>query len=205
LKVLDLFAGLRGWSDPFKARGHETFSVDFDKKFDVDLHMDITKMLPDALPWKPDIVLASPPCETFSMMSVGTHWTHDHQPKSDKARMTLGILDRTFALITMLDPHFFVIENPRAKLRKMPHMRFLQRRTVTYCQFGENRMKPTDLWGRFPPTFSPPPMCKNRMPCHVAAPRGSRTGTQGMDKAESAKIPAALSLAVCLAAEEALR
>jgi hypothetical protein len=33
-------------------------------------------------------------------------------------------------------------------------------------------------------------MCKNGDPCHVAAPRGSRTGTQGRSNAyERSKIP----------------
>lgn len=98
-------------------------------------------------------------------------------------------------------PAFFVIENPRAKLRKLPVVADLERRTVTYCQYGEERMKPTDLWGVFPPSLVLKGACKQGMPCHVAAPRGSTTGTQGMSSAESAKIPYELALAVCLAAE----
>ena len=40
-------------------------------------------------------------------------------------------------------------------------------------------MKPTDIFTNYPfPDFKPP--CKNGDPCHVAAPRGSRTGTQGI-------------------------
>ena len=40
-------------------------------------------------------------------------------------------------------------------------------------------MKPTDIWTNHPnPNFKP--MCKNGDPCHVAAPRGSKTGTQGL-------------------------
>jgi hypothetical protein len=40
-------------------------------------------------------------------------------------------------------------------------------------------MKPTDLWGNVL-NWLPRPACKQGMPCHVAAPRGSRTGTQGL-------------------------
>ena len=29
----------------------------------------------------------------------------------------------------------------------------------------------------------PKPMCKNGDPCHVSAPRGSKTGTQGRESA----------------------
>lgn len=57
------------------------------------------------------------------------------------------------------------------------------------CQYGDARMKPTDLWCNHPnPKFKPP--CKNGDPCHVSAPRGSRTGTQGLKNAiERARIP----------------
>ena len=67
-------------------------------------------------------------------------------------------------------------------LRKLPVLEGLQRHTVTYCQYGDNRMKPTDLWTNIA-NWVPRPMCKNGAPCHEAAPRGSRTGTQGRDGA----------------------
>ena len=45
--------------------------------------------------------------------------------------------------------------------------------------FENTRMKPTDIWTNHPnPRFKP--MCKNGDPCHVSAPRGSKTGTQGL-------------------------
>jgi hypothetical protein len=138
------------------------------------------------------------------MMCIGKYWTHDHQPRNEKAAHALAMVTKTREIISWFPNAYFLIENPRAKLRKMPIMQDLERRTVTYCQYGENRMKPTDLWGRFPKSLTLAPMCKNGMPCHVAAPRGSTTGTQGMDSAESAKIPHALALAVCIAAENDL-
>ena len=43
----------------------------------------------------------------------------------------------------------------------------------------KERCKPTDIWTNHPnPNFKP--MCKNGDPCHEKAPRGSRTGTQGI-------------------------
>ena len=58
-------------------------------------------------------------------------------------------------------------------------MKNLPRYTVTYCQYGDTRMKPTDIWTNHPnPRFKPP--CKNGDPCHVSAPRGASTGTQGI-------------------------
>jgi len=61
-------------------------------------------------------------------------------------------------------------------------MQNIPRVTVTYCQYGDLRMKPTDLFGVLPPSFNAR-RCKNGMTCHVRAPRGSPTGTQGMKNA----------------------
>ncbi len=199
MRVLDLFSSLRGWSDPFRARGHEVFCVELSEKFPAD-HRDVFDYEPPGGGYF-DIVLASPVCTGFSVMQIGRNWTHDHQPKTDRARLSLAMVERTRYIIAKAKPRFFVIENPRAKLRKLPVVADLERRTVTYCQYGEKRMKPTDLWGGFPPSLVLKKPCLNGMPCHTSAPRGSTTGTQGMDSAESAKIPAALALAVCLAAE----
>ena len=40
-------------------------------------------------------------------------------------------------------------------------------------------MKPTDIWTN-DSRWLPRPMCKNGDTCHVSAPRGSSTGTQGL-------------------------
>jgi hypothetical protein len=71
----------------------------------------------------------------------------------------------------------------------MPFMEKYKRHTVTYCQYGDDRMKPTDIWTNSN-VWVPRPMCKNGAPCHIAAPRGSKTGTQGRSNAyERSKIP----------------
>jgi hypothetical protein len=63
------------------------------------------------------------------------------------------------------------------------------RHTVTYCQYGDNRMKPTDIWTNSN-VWTPRKPCKNGDSCHISAPRGSRTGTQGLKGAyERSKIP----------------
>lgn len=56
----------------------------------------------------------------------------------------------------------------------------------------KERCKPTDIFTNHPnPNFKP--ACKNGDKCHVSAPRGSRTGTQGLaNSIERAIIPAAL-------------
>lgn len=70
----------------------------------------------------------------------------------------------------------------------MDWMQFAPRYTVTYCQYGDNRMKPTDIFTNHPdPQFKPP--CKNGDPCHERAPRGAKTGTQGLSKIDRSRIP----------------
>lgn len=196
MNVVDFYSGLRGWSQPWADAGHNIFCVELNPKFPAD-HRDILDFDPlKHLPWKPDVVLASPPCTWFSVMRIGVNWHHDGTPKTDKARHGLLLVEKTRQLIAQMDPAFWIIENPVDKLRKLPVMDGVERRTVSYCQYGERRMKPTDLWGKFPPSLVLKPSCKAGMPCHDAAPRGSYTGTQGMDSAESAKIPRLLSEAV---------
>ena len=68
------------------------------------------------------------------------------------------------------------------------------RQTVTYCQYGDTRMKPTDLWINFNWIGK---RCKNGDKCHVSAPRGSKTGTQGLKGAkERSVIPPKLCIEI---------
>lgn len=207
MRVLDLFAGLRGWSQPFADRGHEVFTVELDRSFEgISLYADILTLTASDIPWQPDIILASPPCTAFTTMTMGRNWTYEGEPKTDTAVMGRRLVRRTLGLIAVIDPRWAIIENPRARLRTLPDLSFLERRTVWYCRYGEKRAKPTDLWGApFPPSLVLRPGCHNGNPDHIAAPRGSRTGTQGnLSSREIAKVPYELALDVCLAAERDL-
>ena len=139
-----------------------------------------------------DIIWASPPCTAFSVASIGYHWKggyRAYKPKTKFANKSQQLVKHTLHLIKELKPKYWYIENPRGLLRKMPFMANIPRYTVTYCQYGDKRMKPTDIWtNHYDSQFKPP--CSNGDDCHVSAPRGSRTGTQGLeDSTERAKIP----------------
>ncbi len=176
--MLDLFAGLEGWSGPWREAGHEVCSVDIDPSFNVDIHADILELQPFDLPWVPDVILASPPCETMSLMTVGKHWTKEHTPRTEKAAIAYKLLDKTLQLVEELAPQAWLIENPRAKMRSLPLMKYLPRQTVWYCRYGMPYAKPTDLFGVVP-GWTPRPQCHNGNDDHVASPRGSKTGIQG--------------------------
>jgi len=191
MKVLELFAGSRSFSKVAEELGHETFSVDI-KEFDkIDYVTDILDFDTDKVPFKPDIIWASPPCTYFSVASIGHHWNKDHTPKTFEAVVGMQIVIKTLKIIDHFQPEYFFIENPRGKLRKLDFMKKLPRTTVTYCQYGDERMKPTDIWTN-DWCWIPRKECKNGNPfCdHQAAPRGSKTGTQGMKNAyEKSKVP----------------
>lgn len=47
MKVLELFAGTRSIGKEFQKRGHQVLSVDWDERFDVDIHCDIYELTAD--------------------------------------------------------------------------------------------------------------------------------------------------------------
>ena len=195
MKILELFAGSCSFTNVAKELGHETFTTDYNNFDGIDYVIDILQFDYNELPYKPDIIWASPPCTYFSVASIGKHWNVDNTPKSVEAVLGMKIVNKTKEIITTLQPKYFIIENPRGKLRKLDILNSYNRDTVTYCQYGDNRMKPTDLWHNL--DWTPRKMCKNGMPCHVAAPRGSRTGTQGLKgNYERSKVPRDLCLEI---------
>lgn len=186
MKILELFAGTRSIGKAFEAKGHEVFSVEWNKDFEnIDLYADISTVTAEDILkqfGKPDVIWASPDCATFSVAAISHHRrknpiTGNLDPISEYARFCDKVDIHVLKLIGELNPKYYFIENPRGGMRKMAWMQGIPRYTVTYCQYGDTRMKPTDIWTNHPnPKFKPP--CKNGDSCHEAAPRGSKSGTQ---------------------------
>lgn len=194
--IYDFFSGTGSSTQAFRDAGHTVITFELDPYFEATENTDVMLLRADTLIQKygqPDFVWASPPCTAFSVASIGHHWTGGSKayiPKTEFAKLSQELVAHTIKIIRELNPTCgWIIENPRGVLRKLPVVLGLPRRTVTYCQYGDSRMKPTDLWGVVP-NWSPRPMCKNGQPCHEAAPRGARTGTQGLKGAkERSKVP----------------
>lgn len=195
MRLLELFCGTKSIGSVFERNGWDVVSVDNQKQFeptycqsvlDLDLRIDLSV--------KFDVIWASPPCTTFSIASVGHHWKGGNP--SNEAVIGNAILGKTLEIINLKKPRYWFIENPRGMMRKLSIMHYLPRRTITYCQYGDNRMKPTDIWTNCD-MWLPRPMCKNGMTCHEAAPRGAKTGTQGIDGArDRSRIPEQLAIEI---------
>ena len=169
--------------------GYETYTVDINPAMNPDLIADVATLTVGELPIEfrhPNIVWFSPPCQSYSLAGIRYHRVKIGDrfiPVSSFARKSDLIIQNGFKVISELNPEYYFIENPRATLRKMPFMHGIgNRHTVTYCQYGDNVMKPTDIWTNNY-NWQPRKMCKNGDKCHESAPRGSKTGTQGKDGA----------------------
>ena len=161
IKVLELFSGSRSIGKVAEKNGCEVFSVD-------NVAYPKTNWIGDILDWDyrmnemqvgelkeeyvPDVIWASCPCTDFSVACIGRKWIggEEFTPKTDL--LGIKLFEKTIEIIKYyleLNPNLiWWVENPRGKMRKAPHWKTIPhtRHTVMYCQYGDNRMKPTDLW-----------------------------------------------------------
>lgn len=223
-RVLDLFAGVGGWSQAFRGRPNwEVTRVDYSETFDrklsldpwdeatmvveTDVRQDVTGDVRE-LSWRElgtdwDLILAGPDCRGFTLMNAGKNWD-DGQPGSEAARDSLVLLFRTFEMIETISPTHYVVENPKGmagdylrSFAKTVHL-------IHQCQYGKPFMKPTYLAHNLP-DFTPR-RCERGAGCHQTANRGDDAGTQAckVPPPDRACIPRALSEAVRNAVEESL-
>ena len=187
MKVLELFSGTECMSNAFRQKGHECFTIDWDEQFPSSLHIDILKVTPEMILEKfgqPDVIWAAFDCTTFSLAAISKHRiknkvTGNLDPISDYARYCDKVNKHALELIRQLKPKYYFIENPVGGLCSMDYMQGIPKYMITYCKYGFPYQKRTHIFTNHPnPDFIPP--CKNGDKCHQAAPRGSRTGLQGI-------------------------
>lgn len=192
MNVLDLFAGQKSMKAPAEDLGMNYFSVELLPELEPDLVANVADLSSKDIPFKPDIIWASPPCTKFSVASYIHYWNRDHTPKKPEAQEALDLVIHTLDLIDELEPQFWFMENPTAKLRMLiPGDRYLLRREISYCRYNDPRrnMKPTDIWTNSM-FWIPRPKCRPGHPDHNRAPRqGSNTGTQALSAEEAGKVP----------------
>ena len=187
MKVLELFSGTECMSNAFRAKGHECFTIDWDQAFPSSLHIDIMKVTPEMILeqfGQPDVIWAAFDCTTFSLAAISKHRrknpeTGNLDPISDYAKYCDKVNQHALELIRALKPKYFFIENPVGGLCSMDYMQGIPKYMITYCKYGFPYQKRTHIFTNHPnPDFIPP--CKNGDKCHESAPRGSKTGLQGI-------------------------
>jgi site-specific DNA-cytosine methylase len=218
MDIIELFAGSRSLGKEADKMGHNVFSVDKENFKDIDLAIDIGKMNISDVPFIPNMGWASPDCSTYSIAACSTHrrqieGTRHKEAVSDYAKKCDEVNQHFIELFKQwlkINPDFiFFIENPRGNLRHMDWMQEFNRHTVWYCQYGDDRAKPTDIWTNSK-TWTPRPECRNykydkqgniidRHCHHESARRGAKTGTQGRKGSyERSKIPKELCIEILL-------
>jgi len=199
---VDLFSGLGSFSQAFLSEDWEVCRYDIEPYFVIKeiaddsrtTIIDIMELEPDDLPFRPDVMLISPPCTPFSVGAVSTHWTKsddgNHTPKSKACKVAIELVRRILWLKDQIEPKFWVLENPRAMMRRVMKD-ILGRGDFTietfWAAWGERHYKPTYLWGRLPEMEWPKPVTWEK------APRGSKTGTQGIKREKECMMPRELT------------
>lgn len=181
--IYDFFAGTGSATKAFEDHGHTVIKVELDGQFEANERDILNLNAKDLIQkyGKPDFIWASPPCQKFSVASLWKYWAKgdpDPIPKHESVYEAINLIKHTIALIQELNPQAWIIENPRGMLRKQRFMMELPRQTVTYCAYGDHRMKPTDLWGVVDGWVARP-MCRPKATCHESSPAGTNAGGTG--------------------------
>jgi len=155
--LLELFKGTGSFSKEAVGLGIEIISVDMLEKFNPTILTDILEWDYTTIPI-PDIITASPPCETFSPL-ISTHknkvrdYNGDMRPLNAKGELGDKILFKTLEIIKyFLSKNAnlkFSIENPRGFMRRMkcmtePPIVFMD--LTYYSMYGFPYRKATNFW-----------------------------------------------------------
>jgi len=193
MRVLDLFSGYGGFSQGFLERGHEVVRYDIDPKFrdtpNTELK-DVFDLTSDDIKGY-DVILASPDC---------TYLSHaNHTPDKESLAIAMQLARHTNTIIQGADPQYYIIENPRGRMRKILGVPII---TTAWGYWGTAYFKPTDLFGKVPSldwpsrytTPAPKEHWKNFVKDKFSylAPR---------DPSLRALVPYPFSLALCIAIE----
>lgn len=156
IKLLELFKGTGSVGKVAERLGMFVVSLDLDPNYTPDIETDILdwnyKKFYRDTKWVPDIIWASPPCNTFSPLVYPLKERNPKtaEPLSERAILGTKILYRTLDIINWyrkINPKLnFAIENPRGMMRNDPKIKKFVRNTTYYCMYGDKRTKPTDFF-----------------------------------------------------------
>ena len=141
MKILELFSGTGNFSKIAKEKGHEVFTIDNNPKCNPDLCIDILTLKIEDIPFKPDMIWASPPC---------TDYSHAKRTGTSYIELSNMLVIKTISLILALKPKYWIIENPQTGTLKFQYfIRELPYTDISYCRYGKTFRKQTRLWNNF--------------------------------------------------------
>lgn len=176
VKVLELFAGSRSIGKAAETLGYEVFSVDIENFEGINYVCNILDFDYSKIPFIPDIIWASPPCEKWSLAcgveGGNIYWesvkengkTVGIKPRENfnvSARYSilktpdrvesernyhLKILNKTLEIINHYNPKVYFIENPFGFMRFYLKDKVEFINNCTYCQYGYPYRKPTNIF-----------------------------------------------------------
>lgn len=154
MKVLELFSGTGSVGKCCKELGYETLSVDIDGRADITmsiLEWDYKKYPKDEF----DILWASPPCATFSIlqnsnvgkMRKGEIFTKERLV-SDMETIGDPLVKKALEIIEYFNPELWFLENPNTgRLKDREYMKHLPYYVIDYCMYCNwGYRKRTRIW-----------------------------------------------------------
>lgn len=123
------------WSDPYRLAGYTVLQIDLQSGQDIRLLERIDSA------WG---ILAAPPCTVFSLAG-NRSWSAGRRSESDLLE-ALSIVDACLRQVTILQPEWWALENPRGRISKYlgkPRWEFQP------YEYGDKWSKRTCLWGKF--------------------------------------------------------
>jgi site-specific DNA-cytosine methylase len=180
---VDLGSGQKGFSQAF-TKDYEVITIDIKKELKPTIQADIN-FLPLIKKLGPDVLLMSPACDNFTLMS--NQW-----PKNG-IKEALTLVGSCLEAVNYLQPKKWLMENPKGRLRW-----FIGKPTnsIYYSDYDFNykAQKPTDFWGNI----------RLPMPKAIRRPRTKLNGKHtknfyqsfGSNPSNNAKIPLGVSQAI---------
>lgn len=180
MKVLELFAGSRSIGKAAEALGFEVFSCDIESFEGIDYVGNILEFDYSKVPFQPDIIWASPPCEKWSLacgvkggniywetikkkgkavgikprenFDVNARYSilKDPERVAQERDLHVSILEKTLDIIRHYNPGAYFIENPLGFMRFHLECRVEFQNFATYCRYGYPYRKPTNVFSNMP-------------------------------------------------------
>ena len=135
--ILSLFDYSGSWSQPYVDAGYEVVRVDLKST-----GQDVRLITRDRLPGGVVGVMAAPPCTDFALSGA---WTWEAKGETSLLD-ALSMVDATLRIVTLLQPAWWVLENPVGRL-----VHYLGKPKMYFqpCDYGDSYTKKTVLWENF--------------------------------------------------------